>query len=205
MKKTNAKILASLLRRFARELEALSDDELEELDESRGPLLAPRSGGARRRSDDANTVARSAIDGIIGRLRMLKARDEGVALLKQMAPTKEKLTVVAKALDLPVGKKNSNDEIAEKIVETTIGYRIRSAAIRGAFHDTGASPHGGHEASGEHSQEATDSASPAGKVRALVDEAAKGWREGTERPAENPEPGTDTGSEGNKDKPSGSR
>ncbi|WP_143136082.1 hypothetical protein [Burkholderia ubonensis] len=135
MKKTNAKILASLLRRIARELEGLSDADLQELDESVAPLLSRSGGGGKGRLEKSNAKLDFDVGELLGKLRALTSRDEGVSLLNQVAPTKDRLMMFAKALDLPVGKRNSNEEIIFKVVEATIGFRIRSAAIRGESSD----------------------------------------------------------------------
>jgi hypothetical protein len=131
MKKTNARIFASLLRRIAREIEAFSDTELQDMEESTGPLLSQRGSGNRKRVEEAWGDKQLDVNDVVEKMRSLKGRDEGVALLREAAPTKSKLILVAKALDVPVLKQNTAEEIVAKIVETTIGFRIRSAAIRG--------------------------------------------------------------------------
>jgi len=133
MKKTNAKIFASLLRRIARELEVLSDSELQSLEESPTPLLTHVIRGDTKKSGAAEMAVKEFdIAHTIEQLRVLSSREEGVSLLKKVASTKVALTILARALDLPVGKKTPIEELVEKVVESTIGFRIRSAAIRGA-------------------------------------------------------------------------
>lgn len=137
MKKSTAKIFATLLRRIARELEGLSDAELHDLSESAAPLLASRKNAHRaqvgKAGEDKDFDFRVAE--ILDMLRDMSSREEGLSLVKRAAPTKGKLTALSKALDLPVGKRNLAEDIAEKIVESTIGFRIRSAAIRGGHGD----------------------------------------------------------------------
>lgn len=139
MKRANAKILALLLRKFTKEIESLSDAELEDLADSQDPLINKVRPGVR--NDKAQTKEEK-IDAstIIRALKEFKNRDEGAKYLIGVTPTKGQLTIIAKGLDLPVGKRNSQEEIAAKIIEATIGYRIRSAAIRGA-HDEGKQNH----------------------------------------------------------------
>ena len=64
-------------------------------------------------------------------LELSNSREEGAALLKEKCSTKEELTRLAKYLDLPVQKLDKIDQISERIIEATIGFRIRSAAIQG--------------------------------------------------------------------------
>lgn len=134
MKRTNAKILSLLLRKFSKEIESLSDMELQELADSPDPLILR---GRPIVHDDKASLRDATIDAgaVIQALKDMKVREEGAKYLTGVAPTKSQLSTVAKRLDLPIGKRNSLEEIAAKIIEATIGYRIRSAAIRGAHDD----------------------------------------------------------------------
>ena len=64
-------------------------------------------------------------------LRNLNSREKGTVLLKDRCTNKESLIRVAKHLDLPVQKKEKIDTIIEKIVENTIGFKLRSQSIQG--------------------------------------------------------------------------
>lgn len=134
MKRTNAKILSLLLKKFTKEIESLSDVELEELADSPDPLIRrtrPRVQGDKVSLKDEKFDASA----VIRALKDMKVREEGATYLANVAPTKGQLTIIARGLDLPVNKRNSQEEIAAKIIEATIGYRIRSAAIRGGHDD----------------------------------------------------------------------
>jgi len=64
-------------------------------------------------------------------LRKIDSREIGTATLKEKCTNKESLILVAKHLDLPVQKREKNDTIIEKIIENTIGFRLRSQSIQG--------------------------------------------------------------------------
>jgi hypothetical protein len=61
----------------------------------------------------------------------MSSREQGAQHLLSAAPTKTALQEVARYLDLPVRKSETIAELRERIVEATIGYRLRSRAIRG--------------------------------------------------------------------------
>jgi hypothetical protein len=132
MKRTSAKNFSLLLKKISREIESLSDLELQELADSPDPLIFWRPTGVHNEKASSKP---SEVDTafIIQALKDMRVRDEGAKYLADVASTKNQLSTVAKALDLPVGKRNSHEEIAAKIIEATIGFRIRSAAIRGGY------------------------------------------------------------------------
>ena len=68
---------------------------------------------------------------LIKELRSFKSKDAGLNLLQQQASTRAKLVMIARDLDLPVSKRDTVEQLSERIIDTTIGYRTRSAAIRG--------------------------------------------------------------------------
>lgn len=166
MNKTNAKVFASLLRKIAREIESLSDTELQNMEESIGPLFSQRSrsGGNKKRVKEGGVDTQLDVNDVVEKMRSLKGRDEGVALLWAAAPTKAKLTLVAKALDVPVLKQNTAEEIVAKIVETTIGFRIRSAAIRGGHGESRGSPEQNSESDDKAAREVDSNDKPSGQT-----------------------------------------
>lgn len=64
-------------------------------------------------------------------LHKFSTRDEGERYLKDSYTLKEDLLKIARYLDLPVQKKETIQQIKDKIIESTIGFRIRSAAVQG--------------------------------------------------------------------------
>lgn len=71
------------------------------------------------------------IGAIVAQLQMLKSRDEGDALLRASASNRSGLETIARFLQLPVQRDDTVDKLRAKIVENTIGSRLRSEAIQG--------------------------------------------------------------------------
>ncbi|WP_147445101.1 hypothetical protein [Corallococcus sp. CA053C] len=72
---------------------------------------------------------------VTSRLRSFQSREEGAALLVDRYPTKSLLQGLARHLDVHVAKEDDVEMIRNKIIETTIGYRLRSSAVRGTSID----------------------------------------------------------------------
>jgi hypothetical protein len=64
-------------------------------------------------------------------LSRLMSREEGGAYLSSLELTKPSLERLAAAFDLPVRKTDTVERLKDRIVEATIGYRLRSEAVRG--------------------------------------------------------------------------
>jgi hypothetical protein len=64
-------------------------------------------------------------------LSSMDSRDSGYEYIDHLGLNKEKLRRLALALDLPAPHSDTIDKIKDRIIEATIGYRIRSEAIRG--------------------------------------------------------------------------
>ncbi len=70
-------------------------------------------------------------DAVAKSLQILQTREEGIKLLGDACPTKSKLSALARHLDLHVLKEDDSDVIRDKIIEATIGFRLRSSAVLG--------------------------------------------------------------------------
>jgi hypothetical protein len=66
---------------------------------------------------------------VINEMLTLTNRPEGEKYLQEKFVSKEEYIGLAKKLDLPFSKKDSVEKLKDKIIEATIGYRIRSQAI----------------------------------------------------------------------------
>ncbi|MER5776928.1 hypothetical protein ABT144_22045 [Streptomyces sp. NPDC002039] len=59
------------------------------------------------------------------------SREDGHAYLEELHLTRVGLQHLARAMDLPLNRTDRVDRIKERIIEATIGYRLRSDAIQG--------------------------------------------------------------------------
>jgi len=136
MKKSQKDILAGLLRDLTKQVQAIDDQEF-------GNILA---GTARielrvisKRKDKGRlkkvSLTESKMLEIRNALEKLETREEGAKLLKEKCKIKEDLIRLSKYIDLPVQKSDKVEQLSERIIEATIGYRARSAAIQGLRKD----------------------------------------------------------------------
>lgn len=64
-------------------------------------------------------------------LLALESREAGVALLSGPSFTRKNLEILAKCFDLPIRKEDNLDRLRSRIVDTTIGARLNTRAIKG--------------------------------------------------------------------------
>ncbi len=113
---------------LSRELQKLSEEDYENI----------ASGKARLEINVINKGGRktykpkeeSDLNHILQQLNSFKSREEGAQFLDSNCKTKKELTSLAKLIDIPVQKSDKVQLLKEKIIESTIGFRIRSAAIQ---------------------------------------------------------------------------
>jgi hypothetical protein len=88
------------------------------------------------RRRQAKTRARGAVSDVAGqeicrKLESLQNREDAARLLKSQDLSKTDLRRIAKALDVSYQKDDTTDRLTDKIVEATIGFKLRSEAIQG--------------------------------------------------------------------------
>lgn len=124
---------ADILQRVAAFLRSLTPKELEELASGRAQLsLASRN----RKRSGPEELSPKSVEGIIRKLRSLGTREDGSVYLAQEAPARAHLVQIAVAMDVPAPKSDTVTKLRERLVETAIGYRLRSDAIRGTDRET---------------------------------------------------------------------
>lgn len=118
----------ALARALATFLRTVTDDDVRALERGEARIVVERKatrqprGAARRRDIDW--------DGLREKLVQAASREEGLALLEEFAPLRDQLKELARRLDLPTPKSDNVERLRDRIVDTTIGYRLRSNAIR---------------------------------------------------------------------------
>lgn len=132
MKRTEKKIVVDLLRDLAKKIQSLGEKEFDNLVNGSFQIeinLVTKE--KTKRKVKRELVSEAQMIDIRRMLESSNSREEGTALLNEKCSTKEEMTKLARFLDLPVQKSDKISQILERIVEATIGYRIRSAAIQG--------------------------------------------------------------------------
>lgn len=122
--------LLIVFRRLTEALDALSEDELKRLSD---PQYAVEIKALRRRTRDEPSLPspdKSAEDAI-AQITSLPNRQDAQALLDLKFPSKKALEAIARQLDIPIIRQDKVEDLRDKIVEATVGARIRSQAIQG--------------------------------------------------------------------------
>jgi len=119
--------LSNLLRRLADYVDSRPDEELVPLFElaqrlKPEPPIRRRSLSFKKFDNDIDTIVR--------RLSEQRSREQGEALLRRAVPNREALETLARTLQLPVQRDDDLQRLRAKIVESVIGFRLRSQAIQ---------------------------------------------------------------------------
>lgn len=139
--------LARVLRSLADELEQLPEETLQALASGqmdisvrfgeRVRVAEAKSRREPRDSDGPDTGEERSAEGDVEfleletKLRRCESREAGLSLLVEAFGTKRSLERFARYLDVGVQKRDTIETLRDKVVSTTIGYRLRSDAIRG--------------------------------------------------------------------------
>jgi hypothetical protein len=125
----NAELIASVLSRVGEYLQVLPEAELRKLlsENSSIELRAVRNRPVRPEELLSNfnpAEVSKCLDGFT-------ERNAAGNFLRDVAKNKKNLELVARNLDIAMSRQDKAEDILEKIVESTVGARLRSAAIRG--------------------------------------------------------------------------
>lgn len=121
-----------MLRRCADYLTALPADEFDALLDGDLELrlsLVAKKGTAKKKT--VNTVDAGRFADIATRLRLMENRASGEQLLQEVAPTRAILEALARYLDIAVRREDRQEDLIRRIIESTIGFRLSTAAIHG--------------------------------------------------------------------------
>lgn len=124
------KTIARLLRRLAETLEKTPEADLEALLSGRARLVVSPAGADRRSPRQKRTPSKKITE-LVAKLRDLRSREDGLALLRTMRLNRRELEELARLMDLPVLRDDGSERLVQKIVEESIGARLNSEAIRG--------------------------------------------------------------------------
>lgn len=122
--------LLIVFRRLAEALDSLSEDELKKLSD---PQYVVDIKAVRRRTKDEPSLlpADTSAEDAIAQITALPTRQEAQVLLDKKYPSKKALELIARKLDIPIIRQDKVEDLRDKIVEATVGARIRSQAIQG--------------------------------------------------------------------------
>lgn len=121
--------VVSLLRDLASQIQKMDDSEVESVlaGESRLEIRPPQKKSKRQRT--RNRYLDEESEKLQDALQNTDTREHARELIDSFLHTKEELTRFARVLDIPVPRSISSEQIKDRLVEGTVGYRLRSAAI----------------------------------------------------------------------------
>lgn len=124
------KEISSLFRRIASQLQTMEDAEFERL--IAGEKFEIRLLGKRSRKPTVSpTRAIHDLDQLRQKLTKAESRDKAREILDNNIHDKAGLQELATLIEIPIPNSASTENIKDRIVEATVGYVIRSEAIRG--------------------------------------------------------------------------
>jgi hypothetical protein len=126
--------LSLLLSQVASLVKKMSDDDLNELMEGKITIDLVRKAESKKglsNRDKKPLMEKGAIEVLVSQLRTIDEREKGLALLQESSPNKPSLERIARYIDIPISQQDNMETLREKIIEATIGFRLRSIAIKG--------------------------------------------------------------------------
>lgn len=126
---TSSILAASVLRRLADVVERMSDEDLARLNE---PGIEIEIKILRRRiKDELAPEALLDLPDIVSKLIASASRADAAKFLDDGLDAKKTLERIARHLDVVVLKQDKAETLRDKIIEATVGARLRSEAIQG--------------------------------------------------------------------------
>ena len=110
----------------------LSEKDVDDLLNRRSELVVASRKGTRKTGTAPKRLTDQEAKGILYHLNQAPTREDGIEILNKDCKTRSCLVALARAADLPVQKRDTVTILRDRIIEATIGYRLRSRAIRGA-------------------------------------------------------------------------
>jgi hypothetical protein len=122
--------IITIFRRISEAVESLSVDEIKRLSD---PQYEVEVKAIRRRSKDelVTPVDLVNVDEIIKELFSSATRQDAQTYLDSKYSSKKLLELIARRLDIPILRQDKVEFLRDKIIETTVGARLRSRAIQG--------------------------------------------------------------------------
>ncbi|WP_162641558.1 hypothetical protein [Streptosporangium sp. 'caverna'] len=125
-----ARYVAIILQQVARLIKGLPSEDLEDLAKGRKKIIIEER-TKRSKSITSGQIEASDLEQIREALSEFGERDSGKEYLNRLDLSKANLQELAYFMDLPIPKSDTIDSIKDRIIESTIGYKLRSQAIRG--------------------------------------------------------------------------
>jgi len=123
--------ISNALRRLINAVEDINEEDFSKLiDESYN--IEIRFTRKRNKDEFITTSLEKDLTEFISKLTNFSSREEAQRFLDTTCSTRKALEPIARSLDIPVLKQDKVDVLRDKIIEATVGARIRSQAIQGS-------------------------------------------------------------------------
>ena len=129
----NKKILKNIFNSLSKAIDNLSEDEMADVGSGNFELeflFSERKSGVKKRRDKIY-LDEKVLSKVNYLLNKASTREEGVLILEEQLQGRAELESFAKSIDVPIMKSDKIITIKEKIVDSTVGARLRSGAILG--------------------------------------------------------------------------
>jgi hypothetical protein len=123
--------LANILRRLADYVDRHPDEELAPIFEQAAALMQTAGSQKKSHFDSSAKLHQEDMRELATKLQQLSSREAGESFLKDEISNRQGLEQLARFLQLPVQRDDTVERLRAKIVENTIGSRLRSSAIQG--------------------------------------------------------------------------
>ncbi|MCP1171519.1 hypothetical protein [Ralstonia chuxiongensis] len=120
------------LDKLVQALKSMSPADLEKISD---PGFEVQIRVVKRRAEVAPSKANLPLEELSMRLTKFDDRGAAMTYLRATVATKRDLEAVARHLEMAISKQDTIEALAERIVETTVGARLRSRAIQGNLKD----------------------------------------------------------------------
>lgn len=121
------KMLAQMLSEIAKALKNGDESRIRELHARLGGRRPPKPSSAKQIQSPGLPLEFD----LAGKFSRFESREALEDHLLETYPSKADIAIVARALKTPVTKADSYDSLMNKIVDATVGYRLRAETIRG--------------------------------------------------------------------------
>ena len=120
------KDIVKIIQMLQRELQNINNDEFELLLKGEAKIEISVKTKLKKKFVKSNVD----FELLENELRQIDNREKGLEILESKLKTKEELESFARKIDVPVLKSDKIELLRKRIIESTIGYRLRSNSIQ---------------------------------------------------------------------------
>lgn len=120
------------VRRLLDAVGGLSDDDFTKLVDPAYNIEIRFTQKKRGKEESALSVPQEDLQALITKLTSMSNREDAQQFLDSNFGTRKSVELIARWLDIPIMKQDKVEVLRDKVIEATVGARIRSEAIQGA-------------------------------------------------------------------------